>query len=383
MLAKAGAAGNRALAEHPPGDAGGGPLIALAGYLSANEAGKAARRIPLKEYTTMRLTLLLATVLALATPAAAQTYATGWTVTPSACVTSPTGPVTVTATPNGGAWPPNVEVAPYYTPQYGVFPLQGTFSPNTSHPTGTAPVVFTFTPTSAGTGCLQVNAAVVAPVPTPTPTATPAPTPAPTPTSTPAPTPTPTPTPAPASDGTLTGLPATIVAGQPLSAVTYGQPQPAIYFVPYRVAGAVEEGVRWASTVMPGNLTLLIPQTGGAYTVRGYSAATGGSVVYESAQFNVTAAPGALPATPTQTADTGATSSSVTTNWTATGTSYRVLARPGVGGIYGSLADTTVSTNSFTFTGRPASSSPRAVVIPQNANGYGTPSGQFLSYITP
>jgi len=195
-------------------------------------------------------------------------------------------------------------------------------------------------------------------------------------------TPAPRPAPAPASDGTLTGLPATIVAGQPLSAVTYAPPQTAIYFVLYKVAGAVEDGFRWASNLMPGNLTLLVPQTAGAYTVRGYSATTGGSVVYESAQINVTVAPGVLPATPAQTADTGATSSGVTTNWTATGTSYRVLARPGVGSVYGSLADTTVSTNSYTFTGRPASSSPRAVVIPQNANGNGTPSGQFLSFTT-
>ncbi len=191
---------------------------------------------------------------------------------------------------------------------------------------------------------------------------------------------TPPPAPAPTSDGTLTGLPSTIVAGQPLSAVTYGQST--LYFVLYRVAGAVEEGVRWASSVMPGNLTLLVPQTAGAYTVRGYDAATAGNKVYESAQFNVTAAPGALPATPTQAADTGATSSGVTMNWTSTGTSYRVLARPGVGTVYGSLADATVSTNSYTFTGRPASSSPRAAIIPQNANGYGTPTGQLISFTT-
>jgi len=183
-----------------------------------------------------------------------------------------------------------------------------------------------------------------------------------------------------APDGTLTGLPSTVVAGQPLSAATYGQST--LYFVLYRAAAAVEEGLRWGTNVMPGNLTLLIPQAAGAYTVRGYNAATGGSVVYESAQINVTAAPGALPATPTQTADTGATSSGVTTNWTATATSYRVLARPGVGTVYGSLADATVSTNSYTFTGLAANSSPRAVVIPQNANGYGTPSGQFLSFTT-
>jgi len=150
----------------------------------------------------------------------------------------------------------------------------------------------------------------------------------------------------------------------------------------YNVAGAVEEGLRWPSGVMSGALNLLIPQTAGAYTVRGYDAATAGNKVYESAQITVTAAPGALPATPTQTADTGATSSSVTMNWTATGNSYRFLARTGPGSAYGSLADTTVSTNSFALTGLAASSSPRAVVIPQNANGYGLPGGQFLSFTT-
>jgi len=46
------------------------------------------------------------------------------------------------------------------------------------------------------------------------------------------------------------------------------------------------------------------------------------------------------------------------------------------------MADATVTTNSYTFTGLAASSSPRAVVIPQNANGYGLPSGQFLSFTT-
>ncbi len=192
----------------------------------------------------------------------------------------------------------------------------------------------------------------------------------------------PTPAPAPTSDGTLAGLPSTIVAGQPLSAVTYTA-QSQLYLSLYRVSGGVEEGARWQVGVMPGGtLSLLIPQTAGAYTVRGFAAATGGSATYESGQINVTVAPGALPATPTQTADTGATSSGVTTNWTATASSYRVLARPGVGSAYGSLADATVSTNSYTFTGRPTNSSPRTVVIPQNASGYGTPSGQFLSFTT-
>ncbi len=164
--------------------------------------------------------------------------------------------------------------------------------------------------------------------------------------------------------------------------MTYTPPQTSIYFVLYKVPGAIEEGLRWASAVMPGALTLLVPQTAGTYTVRGYDAATAGNKVYESAQINVTAAPGALPATPTPTADTGATSSGVTMNWTATGTSYRVLARPGVGTVYGSLADATATTNSYTFTGLAPSSSPRAIVIPQNANGYGPPSGQFLSFTT-
>ncbi len=193
---------------------------------------------------------------------------------------------------------------------------------------------------------------------------------------------TPTPAPTPAPDSTLTGLPSTIVAGQPLSAVTYTPPQISIYFVLYNVAGAVEEGLRWPSGVMSGALNLLIPQTAGAYTVRAYDAATAGNKVYESAQINVTASPGALPATPTQTADTGATSSGVIMNWTATGTSYRVLARHGVGTVYGSLADATVTTNSYTFTGLAANSSSRAIVIPQNANGYGTPTGQLLSFTT-
>jgi len=53
-----------------------------------------------------------------------------------------------------------------------------------------------------------------------------------------------------------------------------------------------------------------------------------------------------------------------------------------IGVAYGSLVDATVTTNSYTFTGLAASSSPRAVVIPKNANGYGPPSGQFLSSIT-
>ncbi len=183
-------------------------------------------------------------------------------------------------------------------------------------------------------------------------------------------------------DGTLTNLPSTIVAGQALSAVTYTRTQatPA-YFVLFNVTAGAEEGLRWPASVMPSNLTLLIPQTAGAYTVRGYDAATAGNKVYESAQINVTAAPGALPATPTQAADTGATATGVTINWSSTAPSYLVLARPGVGTVYGTLANTTVTTNSIAFARLSANSSPRAAIIPQNANGYGT-AGLCLSFVS-
>ncbi len=177
---------------------------------------------------------------------------------------------------------------------------------------------------------------------------------------------------------TLTGMPSTIVAGQPLSAVTHSTASGA-FFVLFRMTDAAEEGVRWPDGVMPGrSLSLLVPQTSGAYIVRAFDARIGGNLLYESTQISVTAAPGALPATPTQTADTGATSSSVTMNWRATGTSYRVLGRASTGAVYGSLVDTVVSTNSYNFTGLGFSGA-RAVIIAQNANGSATPTDQFLS----
>ena len=263
----------------------------------------------------------------------------------------------------------------------------------TSRPTGTMAAQYAFPLSVAATGTLSVSASGMSgpaaityqarAAGTSTPSPTPTPTPTPTPSPTPAPTPAPTPEPASTSDSTLPNLPSTIVAGQPLSAATYTPTQATpSYFVLYNVTAGAEEGLRWSSGVMGTSLKLLIPQAAATYTVRGFAAASGGSPAYESAQIAVTAAPGALPATPTQTADTGATSSSVTMNWTATGNSYRFLARTGAGSAYGSLADTTVSTNSYTFTGLAASSTPRAVVIPQNANGYGTPTGQFLSFTT-
>ncbi|MGI4945844.1 MAG: hypothetical protein ACRYHQ_35675, partial [Janthinobacterium lividum] len=171
-------------------------------------------------------------------------------------------------------------------------------------------------------------------------------------------------------------------AGQPLSAASYVPTTgSAPYLVLWNVATAAEEGSRWLPGASPGGtLALLIPQKAGAYTVRGFAAATGGTATYESAQIAVTAAPGALPTVPTQTADTGATSSGVTMNWTATAPSYRVLARNGVGSAYGSLVNTTASTNSYTFTGLPAGASPRAAIIPVNANGSG-PAGLCFSFL--
>jgi hypothetical protein len=326
---------------------------------------------------------VLATGVLNRTPAPSPTPAAAIAFTTSLSASSSTvgNAVTLTVTPTGAAWPSGVVLTP------AAAGFSGTFAPNTRAPSGTTAATFDFTPSTAGSGTISVSASPSMTAPAglayqATAAATSTPTPSPTPAPTPTPTPAPAPAPAPAStsDSTLANLPSTIVAGQSLSAVTYGQST--LYFVLYRVAGAVEEGLCWQGGRMPSNLGLLIPQTAGAYTVRGYDAATAGNKVYESAQINVTAAPGALPATPTQAADTGATSSGVTMNWTATGTSYRVLARPGVDTVYGSLADATVTTNSYAFTGLAANLSPRAIVIPQNANGYGTPSGQFLSFTT-
>lgn len=131
---------------------------------------------------------------------------------------------------------------------------------------------------------------------------------------------------------TLSGVPASIVAGQPLSGVTFsfstevGNGQ----IVLYNVTSGVEEGPRLLSSSLPANdLGLFIPQANALYTVRvrNYDNT---SVLFESTQISVSAAPGALPSRVTQMADTNRTSSSVTVNWTATAPSYRVLARPGI-----------------------------------------------------
>lgn len=178
----------------------------------------------------------------------------------------------------------------------------------------------------------------------------------------------------------MNNVPGSIVAGQPLSEVTFTLSGVSPAFALFNVTSGVEEGTRQVNHSMPpGNLGYLIPQANAIYTVRAYDNVSGGNLLFESTQIAAAAAPGPLPARVTQTADTNVSQTSVTMNWTATGTSYRALARPGPGTVYGSSADTTVSTNNYTFTSQTAGTNPRAIVILQNANGYGTPSSQLFS----
>lgn len=274
------------------------------------------------------------------------------------------------ARPKNGSWPVGVVLVPSST-------YPGAFSPPSISfaDGGKRPAMFGFTPNGPGSGTFNITASGPGINMTSTPTPTPAP----------APTPTPTPAPAPTTQGnsyvTLTGVPSTIVAGQLLSEVTFSATAMVVFLVLYRVAGAADEGERRQSSLMSGNLTLLVPQTAGSYTIRAYDAAPGGNLMFESTPISVAAAPGPLPAQPTQTVDTGVTSTGATMNWTATAPNYRFLGRPASQTVYGSLVDTTLSTNSYTFTNRPAGSSPRAFVIPQNANGYGPPSIQMVSFL--
>ena len=146
------------------------------------------------------------------------------------------------------------------------------------------------------------------------------------------------------------------------------------------MAGA-EEGPRLLSTnLSTNNLGLFTPQTNAFYTVRAYNFDFS-SLLLESSQISVSAAPDLFPAQVGQLADTNRTSSSATVNWTATGTSYRVLARPGVATTYGNLVDTTVSATSINLTGRAAGSTPRCLIIPENANGRGMTSNATFSSV--
>ena len=181
---------------------------------------------------------------------------------------------------------------------------------------------------------------------------------------------------------TLTGMPASIVAGQPLSGVTFAFPAGgygSAQLVLYNVTAGAEEGPRIYSLSLPTtNLELYTPQTNALYTVRAFNY-EGTTLLFESAQIAVSAAPGALPTQPAQTADTNRTAFTVTVNWASTGTSFRVLAKNGIGGTFGTLASATVTTNSYAYTDLPANSNPRTLVVPQNANGYGTVSGSMFS----
>lgn len=183
-------------------------------------------------------------------------------------------------------------------------------------------------------------------------------------------------------DVTLTGMPSSIVAGQPLSGVTfafpvggYGQAN----FVLFNVTTGAEEGPRIPSNSLPANnLGLFTPQTNALYTMRAYNFDYT-ALLFQSTQIAVSAPPGPLPARVQNLGDTGRTQTGVTMNWTATAPTYRLLTRPGFGSPYGSLVDTITSATSYTFTGLAAGSAARSLVVPQNSNGTGMTSFQFIS----
>ena len=176
---------------------------------------------------------------------------------------------------------------------------------------------------------------------------------------------------------TLNNVPASIVAGQPLSGVTFTTSQAQL--VLFNVTAGAEEGLRLLSTTLPTNdLGLLIPQTNSLYTVRAYNFEFT-TLLFESSQISVSAPPGPLPVLTYGMQDTGRTQTGVTMNWNATAPSYRLLVRSTLGVPYGSFLDTTVSTNSHVFAGMTAGQSRRALVVPQNANGFGPCSSQTIS----
>ncbi|MBV9747622.1 MAG: fibronectin type III domain-containing protein, partial [Acetobacteraceae bacterium] len=182
-----------------------------------------------------------------------------------------------------------------------------------------------------------------------------------------------------APDVVLTGLPASIAAGQPLSGVTFTLNNEAYGdFILWDVtAGAQDDaGFVIASSVTPdSSLDFLVPQNGGhEYQVQLITPGSSPpSVIWQSATFNVTAAPGALPAQIASFTTSNVTTTGLTLNWPAVSgaTGYKVLARTTTGQKWGSLADTTVSGTSYAFTGLPAGGTVYAIVSPINANGQG------------
>ena len=180
-----------------------------------------------------------------------------------------------------------------------------------------------------------------------------------------------------APDVVLTGLPSSIAAGQPLAGTTFITNNSAYgeFALWDQTAGAIDGLAIIADTVTPDNtLDFLVPQNGGhTYTVRLVSTANNSTVLWESASFAVTAAPGALPAQVGGFNTSGATTTQVTLNWSAVSgaTDYQVLARVAAGSKWGTLANTVVSGTSYTFTGLTANDFFFPIVTAINANGRG------------
>ncbi len=180
-----------------------------------------------------------------------------------------------------------------------------------------------------------------------------------------------------APDVVLTGLPSSIAAGQPLSGTSFTTNNSAYgdFVLWDQTAGAIDGLAVIADTVTPDNtLDFLVPQNAGhTYTVRLVSTTDSTSVVWESASFSVTAAPGALPAQVSGFTTSGATTTQVTLNWSAVSgaTGYQVLARVIAGQPWGSFANTVVSGTSYTFTGLAANEFFFPIVTAINANGRG------------
>ena len=182
-----------------------------------------------------------------------------------------------------------------------------------------------------------------------------------------------------APDVVLTGLPSSIAAGQPLAS-TYFTLNNGAYgaFILWDVtAGAQDDsGFVISSTVTPdSSLDFLVPQNAGhQYEVQLVTPGSSPpSVIWQSASFAVTAAPGALPAQISSFSTSNVTTTGLTLNWPAVSgaTGYLVLARTSTGQKWGSLANTVVSSPSFAFTGLTAGSGLYAIVSPINANGRG------------
>ena len=96
-------------------------------------------------------------------------------------------------------------------------------------------------------------------------------------------------------------------------------------------------------------------------------------MIWESASFSVTAAPEALPAQVSSFSTSNVTTTTLTLNWPAVSgaTGYKVLARTGPGSKWGTLANTTVSSPSYAFTGLTAGGEVVAIVSAISANGQG------------